>query len=483
MLVVMTVLIFANYYLRRGARYKSFLLAYGSFSICMFIMVDITSWYFLIVRWEGMGVCSYYLISTFSRRKMANTSSASALRHNRVRDIALFGALIRGVFNLVLLSVAAKSSLHAFSGWLPDAMERPTPVSALLHSSTMVVARVYMLLIFTVESWAVSLLMIVMGLRLRYKGADFGDRKRIIAYSTSSQLVLVGVLAMLSGVEARAMYVFIHAFFKSLMFMIVRWQIHGSNSQSSSNENNSRVLLPSLLALITMCGVIYYNVAIIKDQVIASTRGQSFLDIVFISYALTTVYYSTYLSSLRESGQVKMSTRRIYCIGALVLRIRCILGGVQRSRSTFRVSLVLLVGVIVMCRTWSLASSEFYQKLTLRKMSVASFRSPNYHLRSVRHAKRKPPKPWKKEKRTRELEGFYCQRVIDLKFRHSPMIAEHQLKIWCERPVTDKQVVLAVFFDEQPSDCVIRYEVVPTWVYTGKIRHNEEKKAGSKKKK
>ena len=193
---------------------------------------------------------------------------------------------------------------------------------------------------------------------------------------------------MLSGVEARAMYVFIHAFFKSLMFMIVRWQIHGSNSQSSSNENNSRVLLPSLLALITMCGVIYYNVAIIKDQVIASTRGQSFLDIVFISYALTTVYYSTYLSSLRESGQVKMSTRRIYCIGALVLRIRCILGGVQRSRSTFRVSLVLLVGVIVMCRTWSLASSEFYQKLTLRKMSVASFRSPNYHLRSVRHKKK-----------------------------------------------------------------------------------------------
>merc|ERR1712027_118743 len=134
---------------------------------------------------------------------------------------------------------------------------------------------------------------------------------------------------------------FIHAFFKSLMFMIVRWQIHGSNNQSSSNENNSRVLLPSLLALITMCGVIYYNVAIIKDQVIASTRGQSFLDIVFISYALTTVYYSTYLSSLRESGQVKMSTR-------------CILGGVQRSRSTFRVSFVLLVGVTVMCRTWSL---------------------------------------------------------------------------------------------------------------------------------
>merc|ERR1712235_178799 len=253
--------------------------------------------------------------------------------YNRIGDVCLFASMVSGSFFTVMVAVCTKSSLMLARGWLPFAMERPTPVSALLHSSTMVVARVYMLLIFTVESWAVGLLMIVMGLRLRYKRADFGDRKRIIAYSTSSQLVLVGVLAMLSGVEARAMYVFIHAFFKSLMFMIVRWQIHGSNSQSSSNENNSRVLLPSLLALITMCGVIYYNVAIIKDQVIASTRGQSFLDIVFISYALTTVYYSTYLSSLRENGQVKMSTRRIYCIGALVLRIRCILGGVQGARS------------------------------------------------------------------------------------------------------------------------------------------------------
>merc|ERR1719213_1369529 len=189
-------------------------------------MVEITSCYFLIVGWERMGVCSYYLISTFSGRKLANASSAGALAYNRIRDIFLFLSLVSRLYSLVFVAVLTKSSMVLYSGWLPNAMERPTPVSALLHSSTMVVARVYMLLIFTVESWAISLLMIVMGLRLRYKGADFGDRKRIIAYSTSSQLVLVGVLAMLSGVEARAMYVFIHAFFKSLMFMIVRWQIH-----------------------------------------------------------------------------------------------------------------------------------------------------------------------------------------------------------------------------------------------------------------
>jgi len=334
-----------------------------------------------------MGVCSYYLISTFSARKMANTSSASALGHNRLRDIALFCALVGGLFNLVLVSVAAKSSLHAFSGWLPDAMERPTPVSALLHSSTMVVAGVYMLLIFTVETWLMGLFMVIMGLRLGYKGADFRDRKRIIAYSTSSQLVLVGLLAMLSGVEAGAMYVFIHAFFKSLMFMIVGWQIHGTNSQSSSNDNNSQALLPTLMALLTMCRLIYYNVAIIKDQVITRVNGQNFLEVVFILYALTTVFYSTYLSTIRENGGVKMVARGIYCIGALILRVHCMLGRINSSGSTYGVSLVLLLGVVAVIRTMGLTASEFYQKLTMGKLSVASFGSPNFHKLGLRQFK------------------------------------------------------------------------------------------------
>ena len=379
MLVVFTVMVFANFYLRGGPRYQSFLLAYCSFSICMFIMVDVTSWYFLILGWERMGVCSYYLISTFSSRKMANTSSSSALRHNRFRDIALFMALIGGVFNLVLLSVMAKSSLHVFSGWLTDAMEGPTPVSALLHSSTMVVAGVYMLLIFTVESWCVSFIIILLRMRLGYKGADFGDRKRIIAYSTSSQLVLVRVIAMLSRVEAGAMYVFVHAFFKSLMFMIVGWQIHGSNSQSSSNDNNSYILIPTLLALLTMCGLIYFNVAIVKDQIITGSNGQNFLELIFVFYALTTVFYSTYLSTVRENGGVKMVVGGIYCVGSLALRVHCMLRGATSSGSVYGVSLTLIIRIFVLTRVLRLTSSEFYQKVSVSKLSVASWGSPNLH--------------------------------------------------------------------------------------------------------
>ena len=82
MLVVASVAIFAVYYLSDGSGFIFFLLGYSIFIACMYTMVEITSWYFLIVGWEGMRVCSYYLISTFSGRSLANASSAGALTYN-----------------------------------------------------------------------------------------------------------------------------------------------------------------------------------------------------------------------------------------------------------------------------------------------------------------------------------------------------------------------------------------------------------------
>jgi NADH:ubiquinone oxidoreductase subunit 5 (subunit L)/multisubunit Na+/H+ antiporter MnhA subunit len=80
--VVMSVIIFAVYYLSDGRGFVFFMAGYCTFITCMYTMVELTSWYFLIVRWEGMGVCSYYLISTFSGRSLANASSAGALTYN-----------------------------------------------------------------------------------------------------------------------------------------------------------------------------------------------------------------------------------------------------------------------------------------------------------------------------------------------------------------------------------------------------------------
>ena len=228
--MVLSVVIFAVYYLSDRGRFVFFLVGYCIFITCMYTMVELTSWYFLIVGWERMGVCSYYLISTFSGWRLANASSAGALTYNRIGDIFLFVALVSGLYVFIFFAVLTKSSMVLFSGWLPNAMERPTPVSALLHSSTMVVAGVYMTVVFTLSSLVLTLVLLVYGYRMRVKRASFGDHKRVIAFSTSSQLVFVAVLGLLGSAQVAVLYVFIHAYFKSLMFMICRYHIHAQST-------------------------------------------------------------------------------------------------------------------------------------------------------------------------------------------------------------------------------------------------------------
>merc|ERR1719461_1244002 len=140
-----------------------------------------------------MGLCSYYLISTFNGRLMANSSSACAMGYNRLGDICLFSSMVARSFLLVVVAVCTKSSLLLARSWLPFAMEGPTPVSALLHSSTMVVAGVYMVILFNICQVLLMCILVVFRLWMGKKGSSYYDHKRIIAFSTSSQLVLVVV--------------------------------------------------------------------------------------------------------------------------------------------------------------------------------------------------------------------------------------------------------------------------------------------------
>lgn len=169
---------------------------------------------------------------------MANSSSACAMGYNRVGDMCLFVSMVARSFMLVLLAVCTKSSLLLARSWLPFAMERPTPVSALLHSSTMVVARVYMVILFNVCQVLLLSVFITFRLWMRKKGSSYYDHKRIIAFSTSSQLVLVVVFSVIGGVRLGLMYILIHACFKSLMFMVCGWCVHANFSQSLGDSSN-----------------------------------------------------------------------------------------------------------------------------------------------------------------------------------------------------------------------------------------------------
>ena len=226
-----------------------------------------------------------------------------------------------------------------FSSWLPNAMEGPTPVSTLLHSSTMVVARVFLMLIFNYVSIFFCFFLLISGCFMGRNGAYFHDYKRIIAYSTSSQLILVRVLGLLRSELRGSNYILVHAFFKSLLFMSCGWLIHANFSQFvKSNYNYSLISRCIFFLCFVMCGLPFFSVARIKDVVLFSPLS-GFFFIIFFVYAGTTILYSKKLSSIVSKEHIIISEVGsiilIYCI-YFILNFFCFSNILFVSNLTFR---------------------------------------------------------------------------------------------------------------------------------------------------
>ena len=310
--VAPVMVVFLWFYL--GSSLKGFIhfsRVYGSFSVFMCLLLQTESWYFTIVGWEMMRLCSYYLISTFNGRLMANSSSACAMGYNRVRDICLFSSMVVRSFLLVLVAVCTKSSLLLAGSWLPFAMEGPTPVSALLHSSTMVVARVYMVILFNVCQVFFMSFLVVYGLWMGKKGSSYYDHKRIVAFSTSSQLVLVVVFSVIGGSRLGLLYVIIHACFKSLMFMVCGWCIHANFSQSLGDMSNYRLMSSTALCCFCMARLVFLRVAVIKDPILIGVILRSVVAL-FIVYVVATLEYCVELVSISVRQYKYFSDHDIY---------------------------------------------------------------------------------------------------------------------------------------------------------------------------
>lgn len=299
------VVFFRQFYFNIFSRTRQFFVVYSMFLLSMLCMLFGLSWYSLVVGWEVMGVFSFLLISWFNGRSMARNGASLALLSNRVRDIVLFrGLLMRPCLLYVFGGGLTKSAMWVFSSWLPNAMEGPTPVSALLHSSTMVVARVYLISIMNYAGAAFFVLLIY-GAYMRLIRGNYADYKRIIAYSTSSQLVLVGVIAMLGSEMESSMYVEAHAYFKSLLFMFCGWIIHANYVQHiNSNYNNQIIMRCVFMCCANMCGMPMMSVSRMKDVLLLRNRNYSF-HLIFFFYAMCTLYYSASLRKPRRGESIK----------------------------------------------------------------------------------------------------------------------------------------------------------------------------------
>ena len=306
------------------------------FTFMMIILVTANNFLLMFVGWEGVGICSYLLVSFWFTRIAANQSSMSAFLTNRVGDcfltIGIFALLwsfgnidYSTVFSLapyvtentvtiigicLLIGAMAKSSQVGLHVWLPLAMEGPTPVSALIHAATMVTAGVYLLMRTSplIEySSTVLILCLWIGAITTVFSSLIGlfqqDIKKVIAYSTMSQLGMMVIAVGLSSYNIALFHLVNHAFYKGLLFLGAGAVIHAwADNQDFRKYGGLRVFLPltytvMLIASLSLVAFPFMTGFYSKDFILESAYGHySFSSIVVYFIATIGAMFTTLYS-------------------------------------------------------------------------------------------------------------------------------------------------------------------------------------------
>ncbi len=285
--------VYATGYMSHEGGYHRFFAYLNLFMFFMLTLVLAANFLLLFIGWEGVGLCSYLLIGFYFRKKSATTAGNKAFIVNRIGDfgfvlaifltVVTFGSLdFQTVFTaaaarpvetsagvmtaislLLLLGAAGKSAQIPLYVWLPDAMEGPTPVSALIHAATMVTAGVYMIArssaLFLKAPIALDTVAII-GLATAVFAATIGlvqnDIKKVFAYSTVSQLGYMFLGLGVGAFSAGIFHVMTHAFFKALLFLGAGSVIHAlSGEQNLSEMGGLRKKIPITFATLMCAGV------------------------------------------------------------------------------------------------------------------------------------------------------------------------------------------------------------------------------------
>ncbi|MEP6742707.1 MAG: NADH-quinone oxidoreductase subunit L, partial [bacterium] len=352
--VGLCIFVFATGYMHDDPGFYRFFAYMGLFMFSMLVLVMGSNFLMMFVGWEGVGLCSYLLIGYYFDRQEAANASRKAFITNRIGDfgfaLAIFGVIATfgttqytdvfgqaasfpleplghwGLLSWIALGLfigaCGKSAQLPLHVWLPDAMAGPTPVSALIHAATMVTAGLYMVtrtnVIFQ-HSQTMMMVVALVGAATALFAATIGitqnDIKKVLAYSTVSQL---GFMFMACGVGAFVIGIFhvmTHAFFKALMFLGAGSVIHGMHhEQDMRRMGNLRKYMPYtyltfLAGWLAICGIIPFSGFWSKDEILWNAASTRFIPVGWIVWivgtiaATCTAFYMTRLVAMTFWGK------------------------------------------------------------------------------------------------------------------------------------------------------------------------------------
>ncbi len=334
-------------YMKGERDFTKFFVYLNLFVASMLVLVLANNMVLTFVGWEGVGVCSYWLVSFYFERDSAASAGKKAFVYNRIGDVGFLLAMFlifsrtstltylgifanRSAFSPTIALLVVLALLFAASGksaqiplfnWLPDAMEGPTPVSALIHAATMVTAGVYLLCRMNPIldlSTSGQMVIAIIGIATAFVAATIAcaqdDIKKVLAFSTVSQIGYM-VLAVGTGAYVAAIFLMVaHAFYKALLFLGSGSVIHGLNGEQNMKVMGGlRKLLPwtyatFLVGWLSITGVppfsAFWSKGDVLDNVYARYPALWALGLVT---ALLTGYYMSRLFYLTFTGATRFA--------------------------------------------------------------------------------------------------------------------------------------------------------------------------------
>jgi len=370
-------------YMHGDDRVNSFFAQMNLFTFSMLLLVMGANYLVLFIGWEGVGLCSYLLIGFWFKNPTYNYAARKAFVMNRIGDLGFILGIILLFFTfksvsfseiftqaatmqvgapvitlitiLLLVGAVGKSAQIPLYTWLPDAMAGPTPVSALIHAATMVTAGIYMIarssILYNLAPITLNVI-IVIGMATAIFAAIIGlrqnDIKKVLAYSTVSQLGYMFLALGLGAYSTGVFHVTTHAFFKALLFLGAGSVIHAMGGEQDIRKMGGLrkkmplTYLTFLAATLAISGIPPFSGFFSKDMILTKAFEHNIvLYVLALGTALITCFYMFRLLYLVFFGEQRMAdvhpheSPKVMTVPLMILSVLSVFGGFLNIPSLF----------------------------------------------------------------------------------------------------------------------------------------------------